>query len=289
MYAARYPGNVAGLVFVDPAGFTQSIADQDEIFREIGVPNGREQFNRSMLAWYRRPQISDAVRAEAEAFSPLFEAGFPEFRALPALPDVPTIALLAGKYEAPPDGWSPVPGGPEKDRQFHTAWVRQRVMQMSAFVRAGVPGAQGSVLLTSASGHYMQSSEPDLVSWWIRRVLFPDPVERLARAATANGVDSALALYPVLRRTYPASMVDERTLNTLGYELLQAGKLQDALSVFQRNVAEYPNASNPHDSLGEAYMALGNRAKAIEHYERSLALDPANTNAVDRLKTLRGR
>ena len=59
--------------------------------------------------------------------------------------------------------------------------------------------------------------------------------------------------------------------------------------MFQRNVVEYPNASNPHDSLGEAYMELGNRAKAIEHYERSLALDPQNANAVARLKTLRGR
>ena len=289
LYAARYPGELAGLVFVDPAGFTQSVADQDEIFRQIGVPNGREQFNRSMLEWYRRPGVPEGVRAEAEAFSPLVEAGFPEFPALPPLPDGPAIALLAGKYEAPTDGMSPVPGGPEKDRLFHTAWVRQRITQMSALVRAGEPGAQGSVVLTSASGHYIQRSEPELVAWWIRRVLFPDPSERLAKVAPVHGADSALALYTVLKRTYPDSLLGEAALNSLGYVLLQAGKLPDALRVFQRNVAEYPSASNSHDSLGEAFMALGNRAKAIEHYERSLALDPTNTNAVARLKTLRGR
>lgn len=36
-------------------------------------------------------------------------------------------------------------------------------------------------------------------------------------------------------------------------------------------------------------MALGGRVKAIEHYERPLAPDPANTNAVERLKALRAR
>jgi pimeloyl-ACP methyl ester carboxylesterase len=289
LFAAQYPSEVAGLVFVDPAGFTQSVADQDEIFREIDVPNGREQFNRSMLAWYRRPEVPEGVRAEAEAFAPLVVAGFPEFRSLPPLPDVPAVMLLAGKYEPPPDGASPVPGGPEKDRLFHTAWVRQRLAQMSALVAAGKPGGRGSVVLTSASGHYIQSSEPGLVTWWIRWALFPDPSEPLANAALRGGADSALVLYTSLRRTYPESLVGEATLNSLGYALLRSGKLQDALAVFQRNVAEYPNASNPHDSLGEAYMAIGNRAKAIEHYERSLTLNPANENAAARLKTLRGR
>lgn len=286
LFSARYPTEVAGLVLVDPADFLQSIADQDAIFRDIGVPEGREPFNRAMMSMYRSPEVPAGVRAEAEAFSPLFEAGFPEFRALPPAPDVPTVVLLAGKYEPPPPGVEFVAGGPKKDSAFNTAWIRQRLTHMATFARVGEPGAQGTVLLTPVSGHYIQNEEPQLVSWGIRRVLFPDANGRLLAAGEA-GADSALALYEAMRHSYPDSALDESTLNTLGYALMRAGRLQDALRVFQRNVAEYPNAANPHDSLGEAFMALGNRAKAIEHYERSLVLNPANTNAVERLKRLR--
>ncbi len=288
LYSARYPTEVAGLVFVDPADFTQSVADQDAIFRDIGVPDGREPFNRAMMAMYRRPEVPAGVRAEAEAFSPMFEAGFPEFRTLAPAPGVPMVVLLAGKYEPPPEGVVFVPGGPEKDRAFSVAWIRQRLRHMTAFARVGEPGAQGTVLLTPVSGHYIQNDEPQLVSWGIRRVLFPDANSRLLAASDA-GADSTLALYGMMRRTYPDSTLSESTLNTLGYALMRSGRTQDALKVFQRNVAEYPDAANPHDSLGEAYMALGDRTKAIEHYERSLVLNPENTNAVARLKTLRAR
>ena len=288
LFSARYPTEVAGLVFVDPADFTQSIADQNAIFRDIGVPDGREPFNDAMMAMYRRPAVPAGVRAEAEAFSLMFEAGFPDFRTLPPAPDVPMVILLAGKYEPSPEGVVLVPGGPEKDRAFSTAWIRQRLAHMTEFARVGEPGAQGTVLLTPVSGHYIQNEEPRLVSWGIRRVLFPDADARLLAAADA-GADSAVALYTFMRRTYPESTLNESTLNTLGYALMRSGKAQDALKVFQRNVVEYPNAANPHDSLGEAYMALGNRTKAIVHYERSLALNPGNLNAVARLKALRAR
>lgn len=35
-------------------------------------------------------------------------------------------------------------------------------------------------------------------------------------------------------------------------------------------------------------MEAGNKARAIEHYERSLELAPANTNAIEMLKIIRG-
>lgn len=289
LFAARYPETVAGMVYVDPSDFMQSAADQDSLFREIGVPDGRAAFNRGMLEWYRRPGVPAGVRAEAEAFGPEFQAGFPTFRALPPAPEVPTVAVLGGRYDAPSDGLSPVPGGPEKDAAFFTAAARQRMAHLTSLLRVGEPDADGTIVMSPASGHYVQVDEPDLVAWAVRRALFPDPGQRLARAAARGGADSALALYTTLRKTYPTTAFSEGTLNTLGYTLMRRDRLRDALAVFQRNVAEYPAASNPHDSLGEAYMALGDRVKAIEHYERSLALDPANTNAVERLKTLRAR
>jgi CubicO group peptidase (beta-lactamase class C family) len=70
--------------------------------------------------------------------------------------------------------------------------------------------------------------------------------------------------------------------------------VESALSLYQDmkialNVAEYPDASNPYDSLGEAHLAAGDTARAIENYQRSVELDPDNTNGAAVLERLRGR
>jgi len=41
--------------------------------------------------------------------------------------------------------------------------------------------------------------------------------------------------------------------------------------------------------LGEAYMRRGDTKSAIEHYQRSLKLNPANTNAVKMLEKLNAK
>jgi cytochrome c-type biogenesis protein CcmH/NrfG len=52
-------------------------------------------------------------------------------------------------------------------------------------------------------------------------------------------------------------------------------------------VALHPESGNAYDSLGEVYARSGDRAKAIESYRRSLALDPANANAAEQLEALK--
>ena len=42
-----------------------------------------------------------------------------------------------------------------------------------------------------------------------------------------------------------------------------------------------------YDSLAEAYMTAGENERAIEFYKKSLALNPANTNATKMLETLK--
>lgn len=70
--------------------------------------------------------------------------------------------------------------------------------------------------------------------------------------------------------------------------MLRAKKVDDAIKIFQRNVEEYPNSSNPYDSLGEAYMTAGQKDLAIKNYEKSVELNPKNTNGVEMLKKLKG-
>ncbi|MCF7824841.1 MAG: alpha/beta fold hydrolase [Candidatus Marinimicrobia bacterium] len=78
----------------------------------------------------------------------------------------------------------------------------------------------------------------------------------------------------------------EAAMNALGYEYLFADKLNDAITIFQMNVAEYPESWNTYDSLGEAYMNAGNNELAVENYMKSIELNPANENGAAMLKKL---
>ena len=52
------------------------------------------------------------------------------------------------------------------------------------------------------------------------------------------------------------------------------------------NVDAYPNAFNTYDSLGEAYMEMGDNEKAIANYKKSIELNAGNENGKDMLKKL---
>ena len=82
--------------------------------------------------------------------------------------------------------------------------------------------------------------------------------------------------------------LSEREVNRIGYVLLEQKRIGDAVLVFERNAARFPDSANVHDSLGEAYAAAGEKAKAIASYERSLTLDPGNENARMWIAKLRG-
>lgn len=80
----------------------------------------------------------------------------------------------------------------------------------------------------------------------------------------------------------------ESQLNTLGYQLLQAGLKKEAIEIFKVNVEQFPESFNVYDSLGEGYMSNGDTKLAIKNYEKSLKLNPANDNAkkmLDKLQT----
>jgi len=121
-------------------------------------------------------------------------------------------------------------------------------------------------------------SEPPGISWdrLADDELLP-PELLLARRA-----DEAIALYRELD-------VEEQRLNEVGYQLLaEPDRINEAIAIFQLNRELFPASSNTWDSLGEAYMEAGQTALAIANYEKSLALDPSNSNAVEMLERLRG-
>lgn len=80
--------------------------------------------------------------------------------------------------------------------------------------------------------------------------------------------------------------LDEDAINALGYAYLNQEKVEAAKAVFGINVMEFPHSSNVYDSYGEALMKNGQKAEAIVNYQKSLELNPANSNAVDMLSKM---
>ncbi|HEX8348966.1 MAG TPA: tetratricopeptide repeat protein [Hymenobacter sp.] len=78
----------------------------------------------------------------------------------------------------------------------------------------------------------------------------------------------------------------ESYLNDIGYELLDANKIKDAIAVFGLNAEMYPASANVFDSWAEAYMKDKQLELARKYYVKSLELNPRNDNARVVLKTL---
>lgn len=123
---------------------------------------------------------------------------------------------------------------------------------------------------------------------WNYRSPGPGAFQMLVLMAKLKGAQAALERYTELKKSQPAEhKIEESTLDDLGYTLLRSGQTQDAITVFQRNVQEYPKSGNVYNSLGEAYTKAGQKELAIRNYEISLQLDPKNQNAIDSLKKLK--
>ena len=106
----------------------------------------------------------------------------------------------------------------------------------------------------------------------------------------AGKVDEAVAAYRRIKKEKPDNVsVSEQRLNTLGYELRWAKKLREAVAVFALNAELYPQSFNVYDSLGDAYAESGDKELAVRNYRRSLELNPKNANAARMLKKLEGR
>jgi CubicO group peptidase (beta-lactamase class C family) len=103
----------------------------------------------------------------------------------------------------------------------------------------------------------------------------------------SGNIEKALAIYRQIKKETPNNAaVTEGRLNNLGYSLLRAKKLPEAIAYFKLNVEFYPKSFNVYDSLGEAYMASGEKELAIANYKKSLELNPKNTQGAEQLKKL---
>jgi tetratricopeptide (TPR) repeat protein len=147
----------------------------------------------------------------------------------------------------------------------------------------------GQAILSSLLAHTVGGDQP--AARWLDYEEYDSPVrlvrEELQRILDEADAATAIARYHELKASRPADAFNESLLNTLGYRLLRAERVDEAIEIFTLNVEEYPDAFNTYDSLGEAYMVAGELELAIENYERSIALNPDNTNGKAMLERIR--
>ena len=99
------------------------------------------------------------------------------------------------------------------------------------------------------------------------------------RLAQQGGLEAFDAHYAALsqRFGYPV-ITPENTVNRLGYWHLGQEQIDQAISVFKRNVAVYPESANVYDSLGDGYDAAGQLELARQNYAKAVKLAEATSH-----------
>lgn len=152
-----------------------------------------------------------------------------------------------------------------------TAWHGDSTDRAAAYTPIDVPAP-------FSSEDYRAGRDPA-----VDAILRGDEMRGLARIAETDG-------RAALRRAYDERRVrhgrlpwwtaaDMYVMNSAGYRLRGANRMEDALEVFLVNTEIYPDSWYSWDSLGEAQLAAGQRELGLASYRRSLELNPGNAPA----------
>ncbi|MBK9736865.1 MAG: hypothetical protein IPO92_18670 [Saprospiraceae bacterium] len=63
---------------------------------------------------------------------------------------------------------------------------------------------------------------------------------------------------------------DEHQINNLGYKTMSRKQFERAENLFKLNIANFPESANCYDSMGDLYLAKGDKLKAIENFKKAL-------------------
>ncbi|MEZ7513946.1 serine hydrolase [Flavobacterium frigidarium] len=152
-----------------------------------------------------------------------------------------------------------------------------------------IPEDKNLTLLLNNTGNTVLEE----ISTAIRAILYDKPY-KLPQPSLAttilnlihkNDIETAFTKLEALKKvdTYA---IAESDINDAGYQLLQDGKIKEAIAVFKINTANFETSSNVFDSLAEASVADKNTEAAIENYKKAVQLNPSNVHAKEELAKL---
>lgn len=166
-FAGFYPDEISGLVFIDPADFTETKNDWNDIFRAMGIPE--KKIDEMLYTRLYQPQTKvDSVNygpwSERQALINLRKTDFSEISGLP-LPHVPVYFLVGGKFEVPLEQRS-------KDFDQEAFFHIKNNSNMSRWKKLIYSSKKGGALiyLTNA-GHYIHWDDPKSVIHTIKTLV----------------------------------------------------------------------------------------------------------------------
>lgn len=106
-------------------------------------------------------------------------------------------------------------------------------------------------------------------------------LERATKLFEENNTEEAEAVVlSSLREAIENNIMNQSTINQMGYEFLRQDNKLMAIAIFKCNVLAYPESANVYDSLGEGYLKNGNKELAIDNYKKALEIDPNFASAI---------
>ncbi|TDQ11747.1 alpha/beta fold hydrolase [Pedobacter metabolipauper] len=158
-FAGLYPNEVSGLVFIDPADFTETKNDWNAIFRTMGVPEKKID-DMLYTRLYQQKQKVDSLNfgpwSERLVLNDLRITDFAEISKLP-LPNVPIYFFVGGKFEVPPEQRSK---DFDQEAFFHIK-NNANIERWKKLMYASNKG--GTLIYLTNSGHYVHWDDPKSV------------------------------------------------------------------------------------------------------------------------------
>ena len=223
-------------------------------------------------------------------------------------PEVKSLVLLAGGADAGgrryllENPWLPVFASAAADDQFGADVVTQMrwLSELSGNPRNTFVGFKDGRHGTEIFGPHPELPT-QIVAWYVDTLLKApaDPKVPVAVKRTPafefwsaldgpGGITKAAQIFREAKQKDPSAyLFPEAVLNLAGYEKLQAGATKDAVAIFQLNVEAYPQSANAQDSLGDGYLADGQKELALAAAKKCLEMLPADTSSEEFKKAIR--
>jgi dienelactone hydrolase len=117
----------------------------------------------------------------------------------------------------------------------------------------------------------------------------PPQIQMLTVIDQPGGVQQAQAKLEQARKSDPkAVLFSETVVNFMGYEHMQAGDVKGAIEILKLNAEAFPDSPNVYDSLGDVYLADGQKDLARQNAKKTLELLASDTtDPEDRKQAIR--
>lgn len=138
------------------------------------------------------------------------------------------------------------------------------------------------------SNLYVQSQVINHVASIVDKTLTDDFLlagEKVNQVFLKPNIAKAKENYLAIKKNHPDWDFEYR-LNVIGYTLMDHGRLNDGLKVFELNAKENPKSGNAFDSLADGYFRNNQLTLSKENYQKALALSPDNNNAKEMLEKI---